>query len=223
MTATFPSSALLVFARAPAPGLAKTRLAARIGAAEAAALHRACTLDAIRLAESVPGCRRCLLLAGGMARWQEAGIALPCGWQIEAQRGRDLGERMERAFAEAFRRGARRVLIIGTDAPWMGRRRIRTALAWLDRNDAVLGPSVDGGYYLVGLRRPLPAIFRGVGWGSASVLASTRRALERARASYRLLHWDFDLDRPDDLDRARRLLRQRPDCAPALSEWLFGA
>ncbi len=201
----------------------KTRLAASIGAAEATALHRACMLDAIRLAESAPGCRRRLLLAGGMAHWQEAGIALPPGWQLEPQRGSELGERMERAFAEDFRRGASRVVIIGTDTPWMGRRRIRTALAWLDCNDAVLGPSVDGGYYLVGLRRPLPAIFRGIGWGSGAVLASTRRALRRARASYRLLAWDFDLDRPDDIERARQLLRRRPDRAPALAEWLLAA
>lgn len=220
MTAGFPSSTLLLFARAPAPGRVKTRLAACIGAARADTVNRVCMLDAIQLAQSVRGCRRRLLLAGEQKRLADAGIALPAGWEIERQLGRGLGARLERAFAEAFRRGAEKVIAIGADTPWMGRGRIETAFAWLERDDAVLGPSIDGGYYLVGARRLLPALFRGIGWGSRTVLETTRRALERDGVSYRLLAWDFDLDRPADLERARQLLGRQPQRSPELAAWL---
>lgn len=198
----------------------KTRLALRIGAHQAAAAHRACTLDAIRLADSVRGCRRRLLLAGEEKCWGSAGIALPAGWEVGRQRGRGLGERLERAFTEAFRRGAKRVVAIGTDTPWMGRERVELALAWLERDDVVLGPCADGGYYLLGARLLLPGLFRGIAWGSRAVLGATRRAVERAGASYRLLPRDFDLDRPEDLERARALLGQQRGRAPALAAWL---
>jgi rSAM/selenodomain-associated transferase 1 len=196
----------------------KTRLLGRLTAAEAAALHRACTLDAIRLA-AIPACAPRLLLApGGPAR--SADFSLPPRWRMARQRGRDLGERLERAFADAFARGARKVAVIGTDTPWMGRRRIETALDWLDVEDVVLGPSVDGGYYLLAARRPLHLLFRAIPWGSAAVLGTTRRALERAHVTYRLLPWDFDLDRPADLDRARHLLAADAARAPELARCL---
>lgn len=211
---------MLLFARAPEPGRVKTRLASRIGVDPAAEVHRACLLDAVHLADAVRGCRRRLLLAGEESRLAEAGIALPRGWQIERQRGRDLGERMARAFAGAFRRGARKALAIGTDTPWMGRERIEMALGALERYDVVLGPSADGGYYLIGLRRPMPELFRGIAWGRRSVFATTRRLIERAGASCRTLAWDFDLDRLQDLDRARELLRRQPGRSPQLAAWL---
>jgi rSAM/selenodomain-associated transferase 1 len=214
------SSTILVFARAPVPGRVKTRLAACLGPGGAAEAHRACTLDAIALAESLPGCVHRLLFAGEASVWRQPGLAPGAGWQIEPQRGRDLGERLERGFAEALQRGAKKVIAIGTDTPWMGARRLRMALAWLDAEDVVLGPSFDGGYYLVGARRRVPGIFRGVAWGTSTVLNVTRLALERRGTSYRLLDWDFDLDRPEDLDRARVLLRERPQGAPHLGAFL---
>ncbi|MDE3136352.1 MAG: TIGR04282 family arsenosugar biosynthesis glycosyltransferase [Acidobacteriota bacterium] len=217
------SSTILVFARAPVPGHVKTRLAARLGAAGAAEAHRACTLDAVALVSSLPGCARRLLFAGEASAWQQPGLAPGAGWEIEPQHGRDLGERLENAFADAFRRGAKKVVVIGTDTPWMGAARLRTALAWLDGEDVVLGPSFDGGYYLVGARRMVPEIFRGIAWGTSNVLYATRLALERAFASYRMLGWDFDLDRPADLGRARALLRDRPLRAPRLDAFLRSA
>lgn len=220
MTDRYASAVVLLFARAPAAGRVKTRLAARIGASEAAAVQRACTLDSIALAQSVRGCRRRLLLAGEERVWRAEIGSLPPGWERERQRGGDLGARLERAFAEAFRRGARKALAIGTDTPWMGRARIETAFAWLERDEVVLGPSADGGYYLVGMRRVFPNLFRGIAWGTGTVLAATRRVIEAVGARYRLLPWDFDLDRPEDLERARGLLRREPGRAPELAAWL---
>ncbi len=214
------SSTILVFARAPVPGRVKTRLAARLGPSGAAEAHRACALDALALADSLPGCARRLLVAGDASAWRQSGLAPGAGWEIEPQRGRDLGERLEHAFAESFRRGAKKVLAIGTDTPWMGAGRLRTAQAWLDADDVVLGPSFDGGYYLAGARRMVPEIFRGIAWGTSTVLSATRRALERASTPYRMLPWDFDLDRPADLDRAWEMLRESPQRAPHLAAFL---
>jgi rSAM/selenodomain-associated transferase 1 len=220
MSACPRSATILVFARAPVVGRVKTRLAARLGYAGAAETHRACILDAISIAASLPGCARRLLVTGDAQDWRKAGLAPGPGWQIEPQRGRDLGERIENAFAESFRRGARKVVAIGTDTPWMGTEPLRTALAWLDADDVVLGPSFDGGYYLVGARRMVPEIFHGIAWGTSTVLNATRLALERSATSYRLVAWDFDLDRPADLGRAQALLEESPRRAPNLAAFL---
>ncbi len=172
------------------------------------------------MADSLGVCRRYLFFAGDFGDWRNAGIALPAGWERERQQGRGLGERLERAFREVFRRGARKVIAIGVDTPWMGRGRLRVAFDWLDRADVVLGPCADGGYYLIGMRGLASGVFREVGWGTGTVLAATRRALESARASYRLLPPDFDLDRWEDLERARAMLRKHPGRAPALAAWI---
>lgn len=220
MSARPSCATILVFARAPVVGGVKTRLATRLGPAGAADAHRACILDAIRLVASLPGCTRRLLITGDAREWGKAGLAPGPGWQIEPQRGRELGERLEHAFAESFRRGARKVLAIGTDTPWMGVQRLRTSMAWLDADEVVVGPSFDGGYYLVAANRMVPEIFRGIPWGTSTVLNATRMALGRAAAPYRQLPWDFDLDRPTDLDRARTLLRERSHRAPNLAAFL---
>ncbi len=211
---------ILVFARAPEIGRVKTRLAAHLGAERAAEIHRACLEDAIRLAERVEGCERRLLMAGSRGAWADAEIELDATWEMEPQRGHDLGERLETAFREAFRRGAKKATAIGTDTPWMGARRIETAIAALDADDVVLGPAADGGYYLVGMRRLIPKAFRQIAWGKQTVLEETRRKIERAGGSYRLIERDFDLDRIEDLERARRRLMSEPECAAALAAWL---
>ncbi len=211
---------ILLFAKAPEAGRVKTRLAAHLGAKRAAEIHRACIRDAIRLAERAPGCSHRLLLAGTRGAWTDAGIGLGAAWEIEPQRGRDLGERLERAFREAFRRGAKKAIAIGTDTPWMGARRIETAIAALDEYDVVLGPAADGGYYLVGMRRMISAPFRQIAWGKAIVLEQTRRAMKRTGASCGMIERDFDLDRTGDLERAAELLRCDPERAPDLAAWL---
>lgn len=217
-----PTCALLVFAKAPIPGRVKTRLAGGLGATAAAAVHRACVADAIQLADSVPGCARRLLVAPGAHGWPDGDISLPQNWSIGEQRGRDLGERLARAFVEAFDRGARKVAVIGTDTPWMGRAAIEMALESLESAEVALGPARDGGYYLLASRRPWPALFRGIPWGTAETLNATRRALERERLPYRLLSMDFDLDRAEDLQRARAMLAREPGRAAALAAWLAG-
>jgi uncharacterized protein len=217
-----PRSAVLVFAKVPEPGRVKTRLLSRLTGQQAAGVHRACLEDTVRQVAHVPGCQKCLQVAAGSdkARRLAAALELDRRWQVTPQRGRDLGARMRHAFASFFRADYTPVVIVGTDTPWMGSERILRALDLLDTADVVLGPSRDGGYYLVGARRLVPQMFRSIPWGTSQVFRRTICALEKARVSYRLLPRDFDLDRPEDLARAARLLREKKTGAPALARLL---
>jgi len=81
----------------------------------------------------------------------------------------------------------------------------------------VIGPAEDGGYYLLGMRKFAPGIFRGIPWSTERVLELTLKVIVRGKLRGKLLRWDFDLDRPGDLKRARRMLKMRPRVAPALA------
>ena len=119
-------------------------------------------------------------------------------WTLSPQGSGDLGERLTRAFAESFADGARRVVIIGSDCPWLSDAEIEQAWNELETHDLVLGPARDGGYWLVGLREPKPAVFDGISWSTETVLEQT---LERARGQslrFRLLRELRDVDTLED-------------------------
>jgi len=169
-------------------------------------------------------CGKHLLVAGGpnAARQLAASVGLSPSWRVGVQVGDHLGERLRFAFQSLFRRGARKVIVVGTDTPWMGAARIVRAFELLDRADVVLGPTSDGGYYLVGARKLVPAMFRGIPWGSSTVFRRTLSALRWSRATCRLLPRDFDLDRPRDLARLAGLLEREKVRAEALRRWILG-
>jgi uncharacterized protein len=215
-------SIVFVFAKPPRAGRVKTRLQSALSPREAAEVHRACIADTVRLVASLPRCERWLLVAGSStaARKLARAIGLGKDWRVAAQGRGDLGERLARWFRRGFGCSAARVLAVGTDSPWIGRARLREAFAALARCDVALGPTDDGGYYLVGARRWLPEMFRGIAWGTEAVLRQTQRQLQKCRASVALLTAGFDLDRPADLRRAARLLARNARGAPALARWL---
>ncbi len=215
-------NAILVFAKLPQPGRVKTRLLGLLAPRQAAELHSVCLQDTLALVESIPGCDKWLLVAAPLEAAQQLASALKLGsnWKVAAQCGPNLGARLANALTARFRAGAKKVVVVGTDTPWMGRRRIQHALAWLDAADVVLGPTADGGYYLLAARRLVPEIFRGIPWGTSQVLARTRHALEQTRTPYRLLPRNFDLDHPADLFRISQLLQEGKLRAQALCEWI---
>ena len=110
-----------------------------------------------------------------------------------------LGVRMQRQFQRAATERARRVVLIGSDLPQLERADLASAFAALDHQEAVLGPACDGGYWLIGLRRPEPALMEGIAWGSEQVLEQTLAALARRGLEPALLPWRRDLDRGEDL------------------------
>jgi uncharacterized protein len=203
------TSRLLVFAKAPRPGGVKTRLGAALGTDLAADLYRAMAEGVLARTRAAP-CVRSVFFApreaeAEMAAWLPHETLVP-------QDGADLGARMAAAFAWAFSVGATKVVLVGTDAPGLSDEHVRAALVVLDAHDVVLGPALDGGYYLVALRRPAPALFDGVAWGTADVLAQTVARAEAAGLAVAPLAPLGDVDELADLRREWPALRQRiPD------------
>ena len=182
---------IIVFAKAPVPGEAKTRLAPLLGEWGAARLHARLTKQAVQTALAAK-CGRVELHGTTRHSFFER-LNVP----FHLQRGRDLGERMYRAFAR--NPGA---ILIGTDCPELTVADLRRANRLLRSGyDAVLAPAEDGGYALIALRRVSTDIFRNIRWGSASVYAETVKRLKRYR--WRALRTVWDVDRPEDVARLR--------------------
>lgn len=209
------AAAVVIFARAPQLGRVKTRLVPPLTARLALALHSACLQATAALVASLPpSIHKYLYLTGGTSH----GLRVPGGFSVRQQQGRDLGARLKRMFAELFGAGYERVVVIGSDSPTLPRRRLLEALAGLRRRDVVLGPTEDGGYYLLGCRRAsspnnprksLPDVFHGIPWGTAKTFARTVERLRSEGIRYRvLLRW-YDVDRPADLKRLRRVVMRR--------------
>jgi rSAM/selenodomain-associated transferase 1 len=219
---TMTRNAIIVFCKPPVAGRVKTRLIGALSARQAAEVHAACVRDTLAMARGVPGAQKWLYVAAGRAdaRRLAKRLRLEKDWKIATQRGADLGERMLRAIEEQLRAGAEKVVIVGTDSPWMGRERIERAIKLLDKSVVVLGPCVDGGYYLLAARQVIPKSFWKIRWGTASVLAQTLRALRSTRTTYHMLKRDFDLDRPEDLQRVERMAARKKLRAPALAKWV---
>jgi len=199
---------IIVFCREPIPGETKTRLVPRLGAPNATAIAGAFTLDALAKAQAV-GAR--IAIAGSGPRGARGSryfraLARRFDACIVEQGEGTLGMRMERALAP-FLPGA--AVLIGTDTPSIPPRLLRRSLALLRNAAVVIGPSLDGGYYLVGVRGTMPDIFRGIRWGGARVLEQTVKRLRRAGACYALGPSWYDVDRWSDLMLLTAHLRQK--------------
>jgi rSAM/selenodomain-associated transferase 1 len=189
-------------AKYPEPGGVKTRLARVIGPEVACRLYRAFLRDlAARLAA--------LPCAVSWAYWPPASPfpAMLPGARCRPQRGENLGERMATALAEEFLAATGPVLMIGVDAPHLPAAVLGEAAAALTGGaDVVLGPALDGGYYLIGLRAPRPALFQGIPWSTPGVMQATLAAVHRLGLRPHLLPPSFDVDEPADLECLRDVL-----------------
>jgi rSAM/selenodomain-associated transferase 1 len=200
-----------ILARAPVPGAAKTRLIPRLGEAGAAALQRQLIERALQRA-AASGAEVVLWLAG-MADAALVAATQRAGASMREQPAGDLGARMRAALAHAHANG-RVAVVIGTDCPAQRPDDLLQARALLGQHDVVLQPAWDGGYVLIALARPQPALFEDVQWGSDAVLATTRARIEALGLSSVELRGLPDLDRPADLDLAvARGWVDAPPCA----------
>jgi len=193
--------AVAILAKAPLLGLAKTRLVCVLGAQGAASLQARLIERAAHTA--------CCAAVGPVTLWAAPHESHPVFARIHRRHGltlkrqreeEDLGARMLRAIAAADGPA----LVIGTDCPALTPRHLRTAASALtEGSEVVLIPAEDGGYVLIGMRSPQPAIFSPMGWGSARVLGETRRRLQRCGLRWRESDMLWDVDRPDDIERLR--------------------
>ena len=193
------STALIVFAKAPIPGEVKTRLCPPLDPDEAASLHGTLVLDAVERAKGLAGASIFVAGAPDLAHPFFKVLEGRYGAKLLPQRGPDLGARMKWAMQDAFEQGAEDVLLTGTDLPTLPRAHLMESLTLIKKHDVVLGPTADGGYYLIGLHRMVPALFEGIAWSTASVFADTKEKTEDAGLSLGLLPECRDLDTLEDL------------------------
>lgn len=200
---------VMVFARAPTPGEAKTRLIPALGQAGAAALHRRLVMHSLRASTDAR--------IGPVELWCTPDTSDPffleckrrLGASLHPQGEGDLGARMQRAFESALAR-ARRAILVGSDVPALSAQYLRDADRALGRgDDAVIGPAEDGGYVLIGLSRCDPELFRAIPWGGSEVLAETRGRMAALSWRCRELPALRDVDRPEDLKHLPEGLRTR--------------
>jgi uncharacterized protein len=215
--------ALVVFVKHPAPGAVKTRLAEAVGPAVAADLYRALAEHVLASTTPAPGEYERLVFFDPPQARDEMRAWLP-GFRLLAQSEGDLGARLTDATGRAFARGASRVAVAGTDAPGLARGRVVAALDALDAADVAIGPSADGGYYLLALRQPRPELFAGMAWSTPSVATDTRA---RAAAAGLVVHELPVLRDVDTLEDVRlewsvlgTLLAERPRLRESIEEAL---
>ena len=200
--------AVVMMAKAPQAGEVKTRLRPSLTAAAAAALYHAFLLDTIAKINALPGAQA---VASYAPANREAFFAdLAPGWTRLPQRGADLGARMHDCFRQLLARDYDHVLLTGSDLPTLPRRILRQAMqmAASPQIDVIIGPSEDGGYYLIGLRAPCPPLFADMAWSTPGVLAETIKRAERLGLRLAYLPTWYDIDTPADLTRLQAALQQ---------------
>ncbi|MFC6632455.1 TIGR04282 family arsenosugar biosynthesis glycosyltransferase [Microbulbifer taiwanensis] len=190
---------MIVFAKAPLPGYAKTRLVPALGEESAAALAERMlkyTLQQCLQAE-VGSIELCVAPHREHEYWQS--LALPEIVALSSQGEGDLGERLWRAARRAQVTGGS-VLLIGTDCPQLTAERLRAAASALQKSDAVIHPTRDGGYALLGLNRVESALFEDISWSTEVVAQQTRERLDMCNMRCDWLETLVDIDEPRDLE-----------------------
>jgi uncharacterized protein len=209
---------LVIFARVPIPGKVKTRLMPSYSAEEACAIHLALLRDVIEGAVRAVGGRAGVILAWSEPADTAAALGeLAAGVRVTTQSGGDLGERMALAIQSEIRAGRKRVVILGSDAPTLPDDHLAASFDALHKADVVIGPSRDGGYYLIGMSRLHLPLFRNMRWGTGEVLGATRARLKKAGISCVELGSWHDVDTPEDIGRLwKELLHMKDRRAPAI-------
>jgi rSAM/selenodomain-associated transferase 1 len=210
---------LVLFAKEPAAGRVKTRLAAGIGAGKAAALYGAILTD-LAAALVAPSWEAVLAVEGDetvvLAR------IFSSNWSFRPQGPGSLGDRLARAAAAAFEEGAERVALAGSDAPTLGALEVGAAFAALDESDLAVAPAPDGGFSLAALKRlvnPIP-LFGSVRWSTAFALSDLRRNADTFGLRAALLPQVPDVDVVEDLLPLRERLSADGRIAPATRAFL---
>lgn len=189
---------LLLFIKSPEKGSVKARLSGDCNADFALSLYRNFVFDLLRTLES--GSYRLKLYFHPPDALDNVSACFGKSYSYMPQKGKDLGERMKNAFCETFSEGFTKVLLIGSDVPDLTDSLISDAYQ-LNDCDAVLGPSFDGGYYLIGFKHDtfVPQIFEGMQWSTDRVFKDTWEVLAKKKYKVRVLPLKRDIDRLEDL------------------------
>lgn len=201
-----------VFAKYWLPGTVKTRLARSVGDERASQLYREFVVTLLRRLHDTADCR--IVAYSPVQRQAEFAAITPEPWQLIPQSSGNLGQRMQAFFETRLIRQEDRVVLIGTDSPTLPTQFIRDAFEALRTHPVVLGPTHDGGYYLVGATGQVPPIFTGIAWSTPSVWRQTVDRLREQDLRFAELPLWYDIDELADLiqaaDELARLARADP-------------
>jgi rSAM/selenodomain-associated transferase 1 len=205
-----PKQVLIVFLKYPEPGRVKTRLARDIGRRNASLIYSEIAQSVIGKVSKSNEYKTIIFFdppekEEDVRRWLKN-----TNLTLLPQEGNLLGERMLNAFERAFSLGATSTVIIGTDCMEVSDKTVLEAFRALREVDAVLGPARDGGYYLLGLNRPFPWVFKGIEWSKNLVLSQTIKKLEEKKQRFKLLETLTDVDTIRDLSK-ELLLKVKED------------
>ena len=199
-------NSLIVFTKAPVPGKVKTRLCPPLSGEQAAQLYRAFVGDVLTGAHASGAATVTLAYETHPDYPDPSWSADSSAWFPQA--GGDLGARLIAAFNETFKTELSKTVIIGTDCPDLDPHTLSDAFARLGRADAVVGPANDGGYYLIGLRRPMPHLFIEMEWSGSKVLQSTLERLRLRGMHFERLPLRSDVDTFEDLKALEQRLSE---------------
>jgi uncharacterized protein len=197
-------AALVIFAKAPIPGEVKTRLCPPLTPDEAATLHGSFVLDMLERTKlavtklQLPF-HRYLACAPSSELVFFKIMEERQGVRLLDQVGEDLGQRMHQTFVSLFAKDYTQVILVGTDVPTLPLSVYQDALTLLEKSDVVLGPALDGGYYLIGLKQPAEELFIEVPWSTDQVLAVTQKHAKTLGLSVSLTRPSRDVDTIADL------------------------
>jgi len=199
--------ALIVFAREPKEGKVKTRLLSDLSPRFVTRLYKAFLKDIFQMAQKVHCDERFIYYAGqsGSTPFLEK---YRRKFRLRRQTGKDLGERMFRGFRFCLCHSFHKVIIIGTDCLTLFPKDIQSAYRALDHADCVLGPSKDGGYYLIGMKEPFSELFGQIDWSTSSVLKQTLKKAKQHKRSVKLLRLKEDIDTIASLRRLKKGIHQ---------------
>ena len=186
--------AIVVFSKAPEAGRVKTRLTSHMSAIDAALYHEAFVLDTLDCLLEIKNIDRFIACHPDKNHsfFREIEKNLPV--VAFNQEGENLGERMKNALYDLRAKGYKEIVIIGSDSPTIPRHIVENAFDNLKENELVIGPSIDGGYYLIGISGKVPDLFNGIGWGSDSVFEETLKKTDQARLKPSILTFWYDID-----------------------------
>ncbi len=211
---------LVIMAKAPKPGMVKTRLAQSLPLPAVTALYRCLLDDTMELAQSLGAAEVAIVCPGSDV--DELACLAGNAVRVVAQKGEGLAAGLTSVFAHFAKAGRQRIIAFNSDSPHLPRSVLEEAFETLAAHDVVVGPTHDGGYYLVGAKASYPTLFAGDGMGMG-----TSSALERLLSRTRTLELSvgfaapfYDIDVVDDLTRLAEELRLAPERAPRTAAWL---
>jgi rSAM/selenodomain-associated transferase 1 len=212
------SRTLVVMAKAPRPGMVKTRLAQSLSVEAVTELYRCFLDDTMALAHSLDGVEVAIMCPASdveeLTRMARRAVG------VVAQKGEGLAAGLTSVFAQFAAPGRQRVVAFNSDSPHLPASVLESAFAALTGHDVVVGPTHDGGYYLVGAKAAHPGLFDGDGMGTNSALEALLARARRLQLSVDFTNPFYDIDVEGDLARLATELRLVPERAPRTAAWL---